>query len=106
MGNCRCNSEKWEAWHNREPGGAATLHVRGMCECPTAGYELALRRHEPQGVNPEDLLLDLVEREPSGGAAQVVTSVEVEYEEKSDARFATVSVLPDGPLAITVQEVS
>jgi hypothetical protein len=88
------------------PGSPATLHVRGRCECPTAGYELGLSRHEPQGTVPTDLLLALVEREPSGSAAQVITPVDVEYREETEGRFETVSILPDGPLGIPVREVS
>jgi hypothetical protein len=107
MGDCDCNgAAEWKAWHDRMPGDSPTLHVRGACMCPTPGYVLTLRRHEPQGTNPQDLLLDLVEREPSGVVPEVMTRTEVEYEESTDEKFDTVSIVPDGPVGIAVEEVS
>jgi hypothetical protein len=56
----------WLVWHDHEPPGPPVLHVRGECEFPTAGFSVELRRREPQGINPKDLLLDRIVREPSG----------------------------------------
>lgn len=92
----------WIAVHDREPGGAPTLWVRGTCRFPDAGTTVALRRHEPQGVNPADLLLLMVV-ERAEPAATVVTDREVEYREDTDHRYETVTILPDGP-TIRVQE--
>ena len=54
-------------------------------------------RHEPQGINPEYLLLDLVVHEPTGPVAQVITTVEARYEEEMDFEYETATILPDGP---------
>jgi hypothetical protein len=63
----------------------------------TPGYKVELSRHEPQGVNPADLLLDLEVTEPSGAVPDVLTDVPVRYEEPTDIGFGTVTILPDGP---------
>jgi hypothetical protein len=86
----------WRAWLDRQPPGPATLRVRGECEFPTAGFQVTLRRHVPQGINPRILLLDKVVRPPSGPAPQVVTRVEVRYEEVTTAGFDAVTILPEG----------
>ena len=100
-GYCR----DWSAWHDHEPPGPPVLHVRGECEFPTAGFSVELRRREPQGFNPRDLLLDRIVREPSGPVAQVITVVRASYREETDFEFDTVTILPDG-VSVKVQEVS
>jgi hypothetical protein len=55
-----------------------------------------LRRHVPQGINPRDVLLERVVTAPSGPVAQVVTKVEVRYEEPVAAAVDSVTILPDG----------
>jgi hypothetical protein len=94
----------WSAWHDHQPPGPPTLHVRGECEFPTAGFSVELRRHEPQGINPKDLLLDLIVNKPSGLVSQVITVEEVRYDEVTDFEYDTVTILPDGP-SIDVQDV-
>jgi len=86
----------WEAWHDHQPPGPAVLYVSGECEFPTAGYEVELRRRAPQGINPKDLLLERLVREPTDGAADVITVVEVRYSEETDFEYETVTILPDG----------
>jgi hypothetical protein len=68
----------------------------GGCEFPTPGFVVTLRRHTPQGFNPRILLLDKVVRPATGVVPQVVTRVEVRYEEATTAGFDAVAVLPDG----------
>ncbi len=100
VGTCR----DWYASHDRMPPGPATLRVTGTCTFDTAGYTVELRRHVPQGINPKDLLLDKIVIAPSDPAAQVLTDVEVRYEEVSDFDYDSVTILPDGP-SIPVEEV-
>jgi len=95
----------WSAWHDHEPPDPPVLHVRRECEFPTAGFSVELRRREPQGFNPRDLLLDRIVREPSGSVPQVITVVEASYREETDFEFETVTILPDG-VSLQVQEVS
>jgi hypothetical protein len=86
------------------PPGPKTLRVTGTCTFPTTGYTVQLRRHAPQGINPKDLLLDKIVIPPSGPVAQVITDVEVRYEEITDVEYDTVTILPDGP-SVPVQDV-
>jgi hypothetical protein len=87
----------WTARFLRVAGGGGVVLVTGTCTLPTSGHTVELRRHEPQGINPADLLLDLVVTEPSGPAAEVLTDVPVRYQERTDTGFGTVTILPDGP---------
>lgn len=97
-----CND--WNAWIDLMPGVEPTLHVTATCEFATTGYEVAMTRHEPQGGNPRDLLLDLKITEPDGAVSEVITEVPAEYTERVDGEdFDTVSVVPDGPAGITVE---
>ena len=102
VGTCR----DWSAHHDHEPPGPATLRVTGTCSFGTPGYTIELRRHEPQGINPKDLLLDKIVIPPGGDVgAQVITHVEARYEEITDFEYDTVTILPGGP-SIPVREVS
>lgn len=92
-GDCR----NWAAWIDLQPPGPATLHVTGECEFPSGGFSVELRRHEPQGFNPRDLLLDKIVTPPSGPVIEVITTVEARYREETAAEFDTVTILPDGP---------
>lgn len=98
-GNCR----NWSAWHDHQPPGPATLRVTGECEFPSAGWSVELRRREPQGANPKDLLLERVVREPSGPVAQALTTLQARYEEETDFEYDTVMILPDGA-SVLVEE--
>jgi hypothetical protein len=95
----------WAAWLNEQPLAPRTLHVTGECVAPTPGYTVTLRRHSPQGINPRNLLLELVVRPPTGSVAQVPTPVTVRYEEKTTSGFDTVTILPEG-VTIPVRVVS
>lgn len=99
----RCS--EWTAWHDRMPGSPATLHVTGQCVFPTDGYSVALKRAEPQGFNPEVLLLERVVQAPTGPVTQVETTEEVHYSEETEQRFTDVTILPDGG-TIPVKETS
>jgi len=105
--SCDCgDGAGWAAWHDRMPGKTQALYVQGACQCPTPEYTLTLEPHEPQGTNPDDYLLDLVAQAPEGPVPEVITWTPVSYREETDARYTTVTILPDGPAGIPVQEVS
>lgn len=91
----RCRD--WKAWIDRMPGAQPTLHVTGRCEFPTSGFSVRLERRAPQGIPPRDLLLDLVITDPTGPVSQVITEVNVSYQEPSDDGHDSVTILPDGP---------
>lgn len=97
----RCGD--WAAWIDRQPPGPATLHVTGHCEFDSGGFTVELARHEPQGINPRDLLLDRIVHPPTGPATTQVTTVQARYDEETEQGFDTVTILPDGP-SIQVQD--
>lgn len=78
------------------------LVVEGECTLGSTGYTVELVRHEPQGINPRNLLLDLVVTPPGGIVAPVVTKYPVRYEEETRTYFETVTILPEGP-SVTVE---
>jgi len=92
-----CTCQDWKAIHDLMPGHPAKLTVTGTCTFPTPGFEVELRPSVPQGINPLDLLLDKVVTPPPGPAAEVVTDVEVRYEEVTDVMYETVTIMPGGP---------
>jgi len=72
------------------PGKPRVLRVGGVVECPTDGWSAKLVPHErsgPPGFNPLVLELDLVVSEPSDGAEEVLTEIEVEKYEVTDPVF-------------------
>ncbi len=94
----------WAAVHDYLPPGPPTLRVHGKCTFPSAGYVVELRRHEPPGMDPRDLLLEKVVREPAGPVAEAVTVVPVNYDEETDVEYDTVTILPEG-IAVAVRDI-
>ncbi len=94
----------WAAVHDHLPPGPPTLRVHGKCTFPSAGYSVELRRHEPPGADPRDLLLEKVVREPASPVAEAVTVVPVNYDEETDVEYDTVTILPEG-IAIPVRDI-
>ncbi|MFN2503363.1 MAG: hypothetical protein ABR540_03865 [Acidimicrobiales bacterium] len=80
----------------RELPGPGVLRVEGECTLDSTGYEVCLVRHEPQGINPQDLLLDL-QVTPPEFSGPAFTTYPVSYEEETTVYFETVTILPDGP---------
>lgn len=64
------------------PPGPPRLIVYGTGEAPTTGWTVTLERAEPQGINPDVLILDVVAKAPDGIVAQHVTPVELRFEER------------------------
>ena len=96
---------EWATWRDRQPPCPPTLHVAGACEFPSAGYTVELRRHEPQGINPTNLLLEKVMHAPTDVSASALTTVQVRYREEASMRDETVTTLPDG-VSLPVTEAS
>ncbi len=97
---------KWEAWLDTQPVGPKTLYVIGVLQMPTPGYTLTLTEHDPQGINPAILLLDLTITPPSEGVPDVITEETVKFNKEADVVYTQVSILPDGPSDIPVKIVS
>ena len=94
----------WKAWHDRQPGHPATLHVTGECTFNTSGYSVELRPASPQGINPKIYILDRIVHAPTGAVLQVITKVPVHYVEQSKAVYTEATILPDG-VTVPVKEV-
>ena len=78
-------------------GGASTLFfVVGTRDLPTPGHAVELRRKAPQRINQRDLLTEEIVTPPSGAVAQVITPVEVRYDEKAEVSYDAVTILPHG----------
>jgi hypothetical protein len=58
------------------------LRVTGEVVEPTTSWTVKLERANPQGINPEILLLKLEQIRPTGPAGDVVTAYHVKYDEK------------------------
>jgi hypothetical protein len=94
----------WTAIHDFMPGRAPTLRVTGSCTFPRSGYQVSLRPHEPQGINPFDYLFDLVVVAPEIGG-DVVTEVPVAYVEETSYRYTTVTIIGSAS-GVPVEDVS
>jgi hypothetical protein len=100
-------SADWYAWVNLMPPGPASFHVTGAVTLPHPGYDAKLVAASPQGINPKELILDLVITTKPGTWPQVVTSVSVRFDKPSyTAAYEGVLIRePDGDsLHITVEE--
>ena len=86
-GKCR----DWKALQ-----GPGVLVVDGWCTYPSAGWMTELRRIEPQGTNPKDLLLERITTVPEGYQPPVTRGIEVHFEEVTDVKYETVTIMPDG----------
>jgi hypothetical protein len=96
---------QWIAIHDHMPGTVPEriLRVYGSCVCPTPGYVLTLRYKEPQGINPKDLLLELLSEPPTGGVPDVLWPCTVAYEQTTDMEYDTVTILGDGGGTVKVE---
>lgn len=95
----------WNAWHDHQPGGPATLFVTGKVTFPTGGFrvELQPRRATGEDEDRRKLHLEKVVYPPEGGATQAFTTLDVRYEQQTDAEYQQVVIHPDG-VTLAVQE--
>jgi hypothetical protein len=98
------NCTDWSAIHDFMPPGPARLTVRGKCTFPTPGYTVTLKKKVPQGINPAILLLEKTVTPPSGPQPEVITTIDVKYEEVTNYRYTEVE--PSDGTKIKVQDVS
>lgn len=75
------DTSDWYAWLNRMPPGPASFHVTGVVYLPTPGYDARLVLASPQGINPEELILQLEVMPRPGVWPQVITPVSVRYDQ-------------------------
>jgi hypothetical protein len=72
--------DRWHAWVNRLPPAPDELHVIGMIDVPNPGVDVSLVERVPQGVNPDDLLVELILEQKPGIWPQRVVTKQVAYE--------------------------
>lgn len=100
------DTSDWYAWVDRMPPGPASFHVTGVVSLPSPGYEARLVVSSPQGINPAQLILDLVVTPKPGIWPQVITAATVRHD-RSDYDGGYTSVLirePDGDATQTAVE--
>lgn len=98
-----CTFKELSAVHDSMPPRPPRLRVTLELECPQAGYQLHLFPKQPPGINPKDLLLELVQTPPDFGP-DVVTEETVQWEIETDVEYDTVSI--DGGPSAEVEQVS
>lgn len=86
----------WTAVHDETPPGPDRLTVKGEMQMPTPGYKLHLTKSNPQGINPEILLLTLHRKAPTGIEPQHVVTEHVSFEEHTHVPYKQVQIEPDG----------
>jgi hypothetical protein len=74
-------TRNWNAWINKMPPPPDTLHVRGEVEVSNPGVHVALFKKQPQGFNPQIILLELFLIQQPGIWPDVVTIKPAAYEE-------------------------
>ncbi len=86
-------TKDWYAWNNLMPPGPFTFHVKGLVEVPNPGVVAQLIYKEPQGINPDILLLDLVLIQRPGVWPRVLTWVEARYDKVGvDLKYTNVNI--------------
>lgn len=84
---------EFKAWITRMPPGPPKLIVIGKLEVPTGGYSAKLTRAVPQGINPAILLLDVQVTKPTGNVIQVISRIDVRFEESPPlVKYSSVTV--------------
>jgi hypothetical protein len=97
--------ETFKAWVDRMPGSPPKLIVIGVVEVPTLGWKVDLVRAEPQGINPDILLLDIRAVAPGGDVPQVISKIKVRYEESPPQRKYSQVDVRDGADHVVIDEI-
>lgn len=85
----------WTAYLDTMPGKPHVLRVDGTIQFSEGGWSAELRRKVPQGINPQNLLLELVVTEDGPGHTEALTQRPVRYEQTAEPEDITsVTVLP------------
>jgi hypothetical protein len=90
-------SRNWQAWRFHNPDGESVLLVTGLCIVETDGYTAFLRRVEPQGYNPDILLLEKVITPPFGPdlPSPFPHTIEIRFEDRVHVHYTHVQIVSD-----------
>jgi hypothetical protein len=90
------NTKNWKAWQNLQPPGTPTLHVVGEVETTNSNQTPGLAEANPQGFNPDILLLDL-SITTAGTGLTVVEFKQVTFTKKiSKDQYSSVDIFSNG----------
>ncbi len=93
----------WYAWVDSMPPPHGGLHVFGEVQVGNPGIDAVLRPSEPQGINPEILLLDFSLVQEPGIWPQIVTKTHaLYYQEAVGNPYTNVSILSEGVSIATI----
>jgi len=96
--------EMFKAWIDMQPPGPHKLIVVGNIDVPTSGWSATLRRAEPQGSNPNIIILELDLIKPTGNVLQVVSKVTARFEESPPAHpYTEATIRQNGLQLFTIQ---
>ena len=84
------NSGDWSATLHSD-----RLNVHAQFTFPTQGYKVNLRKKEPQGVNPDILLLEKTVVAPRAIEPANAVAMLVSFEEQANSQYREVEILPD-----------
>jgi hypothetical protein len=97
-------TKDWYAWLNIMPPGPKQLHVIGDVQVGNPGVDAILVEHEPQGINPTILLLDLVLIQQPGIWPQHVVWKQVRYNKLGkNPAYGSVEILHDGASVASIK---
>jgi hypothetical protein len=89
----------WYAWLDLMPPTPDHLHVTGEVWVANPGIDAVLRPHEPQGINPRILLLDLWLCQKPGVWPQIFVWTCAHYRKTGlHLRYDQVDILCDGAI--------
>ncbi|MET2984799.1 hypothetical protein [Aureibaculum conchae] len=96
-----CNGTKtkdWYSWINRMPPKPDDFHVVGEVLVSNPGVEPMLVPKEPQGTNPQTLLLDLFLHQKPGVWPRIMVWKPVRYDKMSNVNYSNVEVFCDNSI--------
>jgi hypothetical protein len=102
-------TNNWVAWEFNLRSNVRTIRVKGDVTFPTPAYTAILNKAIPQGINPTQLILQLIISKRSGKSSQVLTTQSVfwgDEDEPSLINYDSVLIqLPDAnSITIDVQK--
>jgi len=101
-------TQHWYAWLDLIPPTPDDLHVTGEVYVPNPGIRPLLVPHEPQGINPRILMLDLLLCQKPGTWPQVFVWTRARFDRTGrNLRYDQVDILCGGDIiaSIPVEEV-
>ena len=101
-------SAAWHAWINQMPPGPKSIHVVGDILVSNPGVEAILTMRQPQGINPDILMLDLSLVQKPGVWPQVVTNAQARFDRvllQSEPAYTSVDIFLGPEKIITIDHI-